>query len=552
MPDSLYDTYRGLYTQSELKKVKGFLQDELTRSFRKLKTIDPPAYLCSYLFRNQRSELITARLGGIVEHRYDSRNTVYCDVRVGNYEYDNVSRGGLEPAQENEENSDLEIMPSEPVEDSFRFALWKLTDQKYRESTEEYYNRKSRELHFVDPNASIPARVKRKAISEWKFKSFDAPDTEKWIRILKKLSKSVKHYQQIKNSGFELVVRHEQSIFVNTEGSCQLRQSSIYELRGFIWILSENGEPLSQEFNLLETDEKALPDEKKLQAIVNDLIQRLQEQQKVPQLNSYSGPVLLSPIASALFFHEVIGHRLEGSRLLSPDEGSTFRDLHGKKIAPDFIDIFDDPTVQSYDGRGLLGSYTFDDEGSPAEKAELVVKGVLRHFLTGRAPLPGQTKLNGHGRNQKSERPISRMGNLFIQNHKPLSDKELKEMFLNEIRSQGRDFGIYIKDTLGGETDTASYDFQAFKGEILYAVKVYPDGKEEAVRGVDFVGTPLSALDSVMGMGDTPVLENSYCGAESGVIPVSTIAPALLLKNLELQSRDRERYTPYFLPLPYK
>ena len=128
----------------------------------------------------------------------------------------------------------------------------------------------------------------------------------------------------------------------------------------------------------------------------------------------------------------------------------------------------------------------------------------------------------------------------------------MRQLFIEEIKRQKKPYGIWVKDTLGGETGTSSYDFQAFKGEILDAVRVFPDGREEPIRGVDFVGTPLSSLDSVVCLGDDPTLDNSYCGAESGVVPVSTVSPSMLMRNLELQGQDRERYTQYIVPLPYE
>ena len=318
-------------------------------------------------------------------------------------------------------------------------------------------------------------------------------------------------------------------------------------------MLTKDGEGLSQECNLIEGDLADLPSEKEFLRIVQDRIDALLKIRNAPRINSYSGPVLLSPDASGLFFHEVVGHRLEGSRLLSPDEGATFMDLRDKRIAPDFIDIVDDPTVSRYaGGRRMIGSFDFDDEGAPSRRAVLVEKGVLKNFLTTSAPIPGQRQLNGHARNSLHERPISRMGNLFVINRKPTSPADIRAAFLEEIKKQKKPFGIMVKEVLGGETGTESYDFQAFKGEILSAVRVFPDGREEPVRGVDFVGTPLSALDSVICLGDDPVMENSYCGAESGMVPVSTIAPSMLIRNLELQSQDRERFTQYIMPLPYK
>jgi predicted Zn-dependent protease len=141
------------------------------------------------------------------------------------------------------------------------------------------------------------------------------------------------------------------------------------------------------------------------------------------------------------------------------------------------------------------------------------------------------------------------MSNLIILCKNPVPEKEMREIFLNEIKKQNKPFGIWIKETLGGETETENYDFQAFKGEILHAVRVFPDGREETIRGVDFVGTPLSALDSMMCMGDEVYVDNGFCGAESGVVPVSTVSPSVLMRNLELQAGDRERYSHYTFPM---
>lgn len=70
------------------------------------------------------------------------------------------------------------------------------------------------------------------------------------------------------------------------------------------------------------------------------------------------------------------------------------------------------------------------------------------------------------------------------------------------------------------------------------------------MRGVNFVGTPLQALSNIIAIGDTPELDNGYCGAESGLIPISTISPAALISNLELQGKEEELVTPSILQRP--
>ena len=112
--------------------------------------------------------------------------------------------------------------------------------------------------------------------------------------------------------------------------------------------------------------------------------------------------------------------------------------------------------------------------------------------------------------------------------------------------------GILILEAEGGETATEAYDFQAFMGSISLAAQVWADGRENLVHNVNFVGTPLSALRTVLAAGDTPRCDNAFCGAESGAVPVSTTCPAVLLSNLELQAGDQRKFTPFILPIPFE
>ena len=548
------------YDSNDLKKIGKFLEEELLRftkvfSNKKENNFNnaPPLYYLSYLFRNKIKHKFAGYLGSIFQTKIKSENTVYCDSRVGSYKYDNTSNGNLKSFTDKENQNEYHVMPLEINEDAFRFCLWRLTDYSYREAVKQFYARKSSELEFLNLYPKLNSRVApvNKNNIVFNYNNLTKIDKDYWCYLIRKAGKVIKKYHQIKDSWFEFFCEQTQSLFIDSQGQKILRQNEIFELRIHLWLLQKNGEAYSQDLNLIEGDLSNLPNEKEFMELVVERINFLFAISNASRLNSFSGPILLSPIPSGVFFHEVIGHRLEGSRLLSPDDGATFLNLKGKQITPDFIDIIDDPLLKSFDNRKLIGHYKYDDEGFTAKKVVLVEKGILKNFLTNSTPIPKQKLHNGHSRNQDIQRPISRMSNLIINNHKPVPDIELKSLLINEIKKQKKPFGVFIKEVLGGETGTDAYDFQAFKGEILNAVKVYPNGKEELIKGVDFVGTPLSALDAVVCLGENKILSNSFCGAESGLIPVSTISPAMLLSNLELQSVERERFTQYALPLPY-
>jgi len=272
---------------------------------------------------------------------------------------------------------------------------------------------------------------------------------------------------------------------------------------------------------------------------------------RAKKIHAFSGPVLLYPGPAGLLFHEAVGHRLEGSRLLASGEGQTFKDQEGKQIFKLPITVRDNPLMREFNGNRCIGSYTYDDEGSKGSNTVLIEDGVLKNFLSTRAALrKGRHQSNGHARTRDQQRPISRMAVTIIEGKNGLRLDKLKARLIQEIKRQKKPFGMIVYETNGGETDTSNYDFQAFSGDIAYATLIYPNGKEVAVRGVNFVGTPLQSLSNIVAVGDEQQLDNGFCGAESGLIPISTIAPAVLVSNLELQGKEEELVTPHILQRP--
>jgi predicted Zn-dependent protease len=286
-------------------------------------------------------------------------------------------------------------------------------------------------------------------------------------------------------------------------------------------------------------------------AQARQLVQEVEALRASPLVDPFAGPAMLSGRAAAVFFHEVFGHRAEGHRQKSLNEGQTFARKVGDVILPEFISIYDDPTERRVGGSVLLGNYAFDDEGVAAQRVTLVEKGVLRSFLMSRSPLTGFPNSNGHGRRQVGFPAVSRQGNLIIRSEKTVSNQQLRQMLIAEIKRQGKPFGLLIDDLEGGFTFTGRGLPQAFQMLPLVVYRVYADGRpDELVRGVDVAGTPLVSLEKILATGDTPEVFNGYCGAESGSVPVSAVAPAILVEILEVQKKETSTDKPPILPHP--
>ncbi|MCB0335933.1 MAG: hypothetical protein KDD62_06490, partial [Bdellovibrionales bacterium] len=419
------------------------------------------------------------------------------------------------------------------------------------EALSDYSNKEAARLSTIDKNRRLSSFTKLPPLQDVRYARPEKVDEEKWVRFCKHVSKWLSELKQVNGNYVEFDASRETKIFVSTENRVIVQHNKVFSLVASIRQLTPEGLHIEQEVIFNVATQKELPSMRQFKRALLEKYDKLRALITAKRIHSFSGPVLLMQRASGLLFHEAIGHRIEGSRLLSSGEGQTFKGQQGKRVVNVDLDIYDDPTLKKFDGVRCIGAYDYDDEGTPSARADLVEAGKLKGFLTTRSQVPMKNfEMNGHARNRQYQRPISRMGVTVVEGRETVSMNELKALLIEEIREQRKPFGMIVYDTAGGETDTTSYDFQAFSGEISFASLVYPDGSEVICKGVDFVGTPLQALNNIIAVGDELEMENHYCGAESGFIPVTTIAPAVLLKNLELQAKEEELVTQYLLPRP--
>jgi predicted Zn-dependent protease len=301
-----------------------------------------------------------------------------------------------------------------------------------------------------------------------------------------------------------------------------------------------------------EADSAAhLPDQKTVAAKVMAMGKDLEALRVAPITEPFDGPAILSGRAAAVFFHEVLGHRLEGQRQRGDEEGQTFTKSLGKPILPSFISVADDPTLSQFQGTWLSGHYDFDDEGQAARRVELIHDGVLETFLMSRLPIASVAQSNGHGRAESGHMPAGRQGNLIVTSSKSVPESELRAMLLAEAKKQGKPYGLYFEDISSGFAVTTRRSPQAFQVIPLVVYRVYVDGRpDELVRGVSIVGTPQAALNSILATGDKQDIFNGICGAESGNIPVSAVAPAMLVSQIETQRQSQGISRPPILPPP--
>ncbi|NLF25852.1 MAG: hypothetical protein GX589_09390 [Deltaproteobacteria bacterium] len=538
--------------RTTINKIVPILRRDARRALRMRVRGFPRPYYVAFVLRDLHWFNTWASSGSTYRRRSDHTRNVYCDLRVNSYRNDQTSEGGLnDNDEERESSSHVQVPIDDKCCTGLRLSLWRLSESRFREALSDFSKKETARLSTIDPNQTSMSFHKLGRCSNIKYSRPEKLEEDKWVRFCKRASKWISDLPQVSVNWVEFDATQETKIFVNTENRIIVQHNKIFSLSAKMRNLTKEGLQIEQELVLNCASQRELPNMQKFKELLLHKHRQLLEMIKAKRIHAFSGPVLLAPTPAGLLFHEAIGHRLEGSRLLSTGEGQTFKGQIGKRILDVDLDISDNPRLKQLKGRRCIAAYEFDDEGTPAAEALLVKGGHLRGFLNTRAGIPVKNnKPNGHARNRKAERPVSRMAVTVIKGNESVSWDELKQLLVAEIRAQGKPFGMIVYETAGGETETSNYDFQVFSGEIAYATLVYPDGREEVVRGVDFVGTPLQALSNIIAVGNEQVLDNHYCGAESGMIPVSTICPAILLKTLELQAKQEERVTQYILPRP--
>ena len=511
----------------------------------------PPLYHLSHLIRDEERLRLEARFGSLCRDRLEQWRNCFTDVRVGSPRRDQIAEGGLTDNSRDEESYRYVDIPIGADIDAFRHSLWHLTDARMREAEDAWLRKRAHELTYLDPHPGLGAMERLPPREDLHFARLPEIDVDRWRRYVVKASAVPKEHPLVKSSHVAMNVESQTRIYVSSEGVRRIDRHSFWSLECELWLLSAKGDGLPIAIDLTVCDPEELPSPREFAKQIRERIALLERLAAAPVVRSYSGPVLLEPVPAGLLIHEALGHRLEGNRLLSPGEGQTFRDSLGEKVLPDFLTLRDDPRLSEFEGKSLVGHYRFDDEGVDAQDARLIEAGTLRGFLTSRIPIAKRHSSNGHGRARHHERPVSRMAVTILETAEGLGESALRDRLIAEVKRQGLPYGIRILHASGGETTTESYDFQAFLGEINVASRVYPDGREELIRGVNFVGTPLNAIRGIIAAGDRSELDNGWCGAESGYVPVSTISPALLVRHLELQSKAETPYTQYAYPIPW-
>ncbi len=524
------------------------LGQELDRNFTVLKQkADPAPYYLAYTVVEQQVQAISGSFGTLQASNQANARTLDISIRVGTNKLDNYHIvGGERPQFTSATPISIEDNP-----DAIKRRLWLETDRTFRGASQRLINLKtSTQVNVAAEDTSDDFSKETPSVYVEPVKKLTGSASD-WNDRVRKWSGELSKYSGVLSSSVTVLVQHETKYLVSTEGT------RLQHGRGFARIVINaqgkalDGMDLSASDTFEAENPGDLPKEAEIVAAINRVGKDLKDLLNAPLVDPFAGPAILSGRASGVFFHEIFGHRIEGHRQRDETDGQTFTKSVGTKVLPDFLSVVFDPTKKSVGTIDLNGTYLYDDEGVKARRVPLVENGILKTFLMSRSPINGFPQSNGHGRKQSGSEAVSRQSNLLVESSKTVSDAKLREMLIEEVKRQGKPYGLYFRNITGGFTFTGRRGLQAFKVIPLIVYRIYPDGKpDELVRGVDIVGTPLASFSRILATSDKPEVFNGYCGAESGSIPVSAVSPAILVSEIEIQKKEKGADRPPLLPAP--
>ncbi len=505
-----------------------------------------PPYFLSYSVSEAGFVGIRAQFGALVDSSENRVRVADVQVRLGDPKLDNTHgthRGSAVNSLQ---------LPLSDDREALQRTLWLATNTGYGNAMDNYLRVKTEaQVRAREEDSSPDFSQETPQVSIGKPAPPVVVDKAAWGKRVSALSKIFREFPDVDQNVVMLTVQNETDYFASSEGSQIVSAHQAARLVVFAVTRADDGMDLfrAQTFEAQTVD--GLPAQAELETAMRDLGKSLEALRVAPLTEPFDGPAILSGRAAAVFFHEVLGHRLEGQRQRGDEEGQTFTKDIGKEVLPTFLSVADDPTLTTFGNTWLSGTYEYDDEGQKARRVELIDDGVLKTFLMSRLPIASFSASNGHGRAQTGRVPTGRQGNLIVTSTRTEPEADLRKQLIEEAKKQGKPYGLYFEDISSGFAVTTRSSPQAFQVIPLVVYRVYVDGRpDELVRGVSIVGTPQAALKRILATGDKSEVFNGECGAESGTVPVSAVAPAMLVSEMETQKQAQGTARPPILPIP--
>lgn len=565
---------------AENKVILSAMKDELARTMDTLKLENEAGpYYVSYILTDGYSLRITADSGAITVNSENRNRRLRIDLRVGNYTLDNsnfVSLSGIAGAASNLSGTMI------PLDDDYlvlRRQIWQVTDRAYKSALDTLTKKKAALLNTVQAE-SLPDFSKGEPISSLQPENSFLVQRQALSQLVEQLCRAFLGQRNVQKSKVDLTVQIGNSYYVNSEGATVIEPSSATQLMVSAGTQADDGMPLSNFRIFTAARPEGLPEKAKLDAELEAMISELLAARAAPVAGEYSGPVLFESQAAGELFSQGFGNLIGAKKPPvsdSPQLSATlirsenpFLNKIGMKVAANFLSLKAIPSRKDYGQSTLLGSYKIDEEGTPGRDVSLIENGILKSLLTTRTPVKGIAQSNGHARGGTAVPSVLQLSSTNKKTY-----QQLRQELVNAAREEGLEYGYLVRgitpvseamsdsDSLESvlisqQSPPDSTQFRLTRPFCVY--RVYPDGREEMVRGIEFGNISANALRNVVATSDEdiayafPVSGSNLLSGVSGLIMLlgssggmspggyaTVITPSLLMNEIELK-KSRGQY----------
>ncbi|MGA3097597.1 MAG: metallopeptidase TldD-related protein [Bryobacteraceae bacterium] len=543
------------------------LRDEVERSRKLTITNLEPPYFIQYVVDDEDAFSVSASLGGVVSRRRSRFRSPAVQVRVGDYKSDNTNfaGGGF--------GGSRYALDGFPIDDDYmamRRHLWLETDSAYKAAVEAL-SRKRASQRNVTQNEQLDDFAHAEPLRRLGQIRLLTIDEDAWTDRVRALSAVFTRFPEVKYSAVELEASDGGYYVVNSEGTEVREPERVTFVRARAQAQAADGSGVRDAITIHAFDIANMPAQAELERQVAALAQNVTALAHASKGEDYNGPVLFEGAAGAQIFAEVLGRNLAAVRRQTGGRGgaSAESELDGRigaRVLPESFDVTDDPTVKEWRGRPLFGSYGVDREGVEPKPLHLVEKGVLKGYLLTRQPVHGFEGSNGHGRLPGGSGATAGIGNLFVSSTEAVPAAELKKKLIELIQARGKDYGILVRKMdfpSSGSIDEVRRMLSGSQGGRpvsmpILVYKVFPDGREEMVRGLRFRGMNARSLKDILAAGDdaqpfdfmdSPQVF-ALIGGSSYTSEACVVAPSILIDDLELHAAEEELPKLPIVPAP--
>jgi predicted Zn-dependent protease len=556
------------------KVILSAMQDELTRTMGKLKLeSEAGPYYVSYLLSDGYGLRIIADSGAITVNSENRNRRLKVDLRVGSYAQDNSNFLSLSNAAGLASSlSSVSI----PLDDDYlviRRQIWQATDRAYKAALDNLTKKKAA-LQNTLQTEILPDFSKGEATSSLTPENSFIVQRPVLTQLVEQICKMLLGQQSIQRSKIDLTVQIGNSYYINSEGATVIEPSSATRLLVSATAQADDGMPLNNFRIYTAARPEGLPEIAKLDADVKALISELLTARSAPTASEYNGPILFASQAAGELFSQGFGNLMAARRLPVSDSAqlnatlsrseNPFANKTGMKVAAGFLSLKAIPTQKNYGQSTLLGAYKIDEEGVPARDVSLIENGILKNLLTSRTPMKGMAQSNGHARGGAAVPSV-----LQVISANKKTYQQLKQELINSVKEEGLDFGYLVQgitpvseamsdsDSLESllVSQQGSQESTQFRLTKPFSVfRIYADGKEEMVRGIEFGSINVNALRNVIATSDEEIvysypasganlvsglsglinLLGSVGGSSQGVY-TTVLTPALLIGGIDLK-----------------